>query len=86
MSADNYVGVWFNGENWLVQSNLIASDSVHVRNDLVKMFEKAEKFSTKKEALDYASDKDGDLESEYGVCEIMTSWCPTCGQKVEGAG
>jgi hypothetical protein len=84
MSADNYIGVWFDGKLWRVDTNLSASEEITSREQLERMFADSHgshAFQSRAAAFTYAHDRQRECETEYGVREIETPRA-----KIEGCG
>ncbi len=69
MSADNYIGVWFDGNGWRVQSNLSASLTITTQRELERLFENPSigRFSDRAVALAAAHRWNAESAHEYGV-------------------
>lgn len=73
MSADNYIGIWFNGRVYLVHESLSASNfnpDLMTRVQMEDRFRSCPSFEHRRAALEYAHDVDSHHETEYGVREI----------------
>lgn len=70
MSTNNFVGVWFDGTKWRVESSLNASISYTSRAALEGAFARAHLCDTRAHALVYAHDLANGGDYEYGVIEL----------------